>query len=287
MAMFWVMALGMSMLAVGMVVWPLYANRQSKPIATADRETINILLYQDRLAEMEAECDSGALTPEQFEQASMELQRDLLENTVPQQTAQASGSAHRLATSLVVAISLPLLASGIYLWLGTPDAINGKPGSSSVAQHQAAGGMEGMEDAIVRLQGRLAANPDNLDNWLLLGRSLMMQQRYGAAADAYAEAMKHFGENAELIALYAEALTMVQGRVSGRPEELALLALEYNPDTLIALWLAGYAATERDDFATAITHWERLLPLLPAEGRMTRMVTEGLASARQALQDRQ
>lgn len=271
---FGLLALAMAALAVTLVVWPLYFGRGGGGPA---REAINVALYRDRLAELEGERDSGALSVEQFAQAQVELQRDLLENAMPEAAAAAPRRQPRSA--LALALALPLLAGGIYWWLGAPDFIE----VESALQHQRAGGGADMDEAMARLRDRLAANPTDLEGWLLLGRSLTVQQQFAAAADTYAQALNHVGEQADLLALYAEALAMTQGGVGGRPEELALRALELEPDTAIALWLAGYAATERGDFTTAVARWERLLGVLPADSRMTALVQDSLAQARQRL----
>lgn len=269
---FAVLAFAMVALATALVVWPLLAPRLGGGPA---REAINVALYRDRLAELEAERDSGTLPAEQFEQARVELQRDLLENAAPEAPTTLRQRQPRSAVLLVVVV--PLLAGSIYFWLGAPDFIT----VERVAPSPSTSG--NMDEAVARLRARLAANPDDLAGWRLLGRSLMVQQQYQAAADAYAQAMQQVGEQAELLALYAEALAMVQGRVSGQPEALARRALTLDPDNLIALWLAGYAAGEQGDFATAVMRWERLEGLLPADGSMAKRVQESLAEARQQL----
>lgn len=269
---FGLLAFAMVALAAALVAWPLLAPRVGGGPA---RETINVALYRDRLAELEAERDTGAMSTEQFEQARVELQRDLLENAAPE--APRALWRRQPRSALLLATLLPLLAGGIYLWLGAPDFIE----VEQATQHQSAGG--NMDEAVTRLRARLAANPNDLEGWLLLGRSLTVQQQYKAAADTYAQALQQVGEQADLLGLYAEALAMVQGRVSGQPEVLALRALTLDPDSIIALWLGGYAASERGDFATAVTRWERLLSVLPADSRMTKRVQESLAEARQRL----
>lgn len=271
---FVLMACAMLVLAVALVVWPLYFHRRA---AGPAREAINVALYRDRLAELQAERDSGALSADQFAQAEVELQRDLLENAMPETPMTPLQRQPR--TAIALGMLLPLLAGGIYLWLGAPDFIE----MERATQHQVGGGMGSMDEAVARLRNRLANNPNDLEGWLLLARSLTVQQQYGAAADTYAQAMQQMGEQAELLALYAEALAMAQGRVGGRPEELARRALELDPNSVIALWLSGYGASERGDFASAVARWERLLGLLPADGRMTTMVQESLAEARTRL----
>jgi cytochrome c-type biogenesis protein CcmH len=177
---------------------------------------------------------------------------------------------------LLLVVVLPLLSGGIYWWLGAPDFIALEP----VPAQQAASDAGGMEDALQKLRARLAVTPADLDGWMLLGRTLMVQQQYTAAADTFAQAQRHVGERADLLAAQAEALSMTQEQVGGRSQQLAMRALELDPDNHLALWLSGYAAYGQGDSTSAVRHWERLLALLPAQNPMTQLVLDGLAQAR-------
>src|SRR3977135_212611 len=87
--------------------------------------------------------------------------------------------------------------------------------------------------------------------------------------------------DAQLLADYADALAMAQGRtLRGEPEKILLRALAVDPNNVKALLLAGTAAFNRNDGASAVRHWERVLGLLPAESEMVQRVQASIAQAR-------
>ena len=49
-----------------------------------------------------------------------------------------------------------------------------------------------------------------------------------------------------------------------------------------ALVLAGTAAYEREDYAAAVVHWERLLKRLPPDSEDARVLSESIGKARAA-----
>jgi cytochrome c-type biogenesis protein CcmH len=81
----------------------------------------------------------------------------------------------------------------------------------------------------------------------------------------------------------AELLGRQQGGLGGRPTELVEQALKVAPDYWKALALAGRAAFDREDFAAAVTHWEKLRTLVPGESTALAAIDEGLAQARARL----
>ena len=62
---------------------------------------------------------------------------------------------------------------------------------------------------VERLAERLQQEPDNLEGWVMLGRSYFILKRYSEAAQAYANVMALAEEETpDLLADYAEALAM-------------------------------------------------------------------------------
>src|SRR5260221_10059584 len=92
---------------------------------------------------------------------------------------------------------------------------------------------------------------------MMLGRSYAVLGRFGEATEAYAKAAARMPRDAQLLADYADALAMAQGRtLQGEPERILLRALAIDPNNVKALLLAGTAAFSRNDGAAAVRHWE-------------------------------
>ncbi len=61
---------------------------------------------------------------------------------------------------------------------------------------------------------------------------------------------------------------------------LIMRALKIDPNHVKSLALAGTIAFDKKDFATAITHWEKMATLVPPDTEMSRNVRSSIAEAR-------
>jgi cytochrome c-type biogenesis protein CcmH len=134
---------------------------------------------------------------------------------------------------------------------------------------------------VERLAARMKENPEDAEGWTMLGRSYAVIDRYAEAAVAYANAVKRSEPDAQLLADYADALAMAQGRnLRGEPERLIAQALKVDPQNVKALMLAGTVAFEKKDFKGAIAYWERILKALPPDSPIADSVRDSIADAR-------
>ena len=126
---------------------------------------------------------------------------------------------------------------------------------------------------VVQLEEKLKAEPDNPTGWFMLGRSYMVMKRFPDAATAFEEAHKQNPLDAETKLSLADALAMTSGgKMAGRPAQLVDEALVLAPENPKALWLAGMAAREINMNEQAVSHWQKLLPLLASDPQSTEEV---------------
>ncbi len=234
------------------------------------RDAINVAVYRDQLRELEADLRAGTLAADHYEKARREIEARLLEDVGG--GGAAAGKPRARAAALTLGIAIPLCALAIYLVVGNPQALS--PQAESVSEQQ-------VQMLIERLAARLRDSPEDAEGWILLGRSYAVLGRFGEATQAYANATARMPKNAQLLADYADALGMAQGRrLQGEPEKIIARALEADPDNLKALALAGTAAFEKNDYAKAVDHWERMLRLVPADSELAQAVRASIAEAR-------
>lgn len=264
---FFVAAALLTLAAVLFVALPL-ARRRSRPMVLP-HDAANVAVYQDQLAELQADLDAGTLSPSQFEAAKNELERRLLQDV---QGEPGVGEARFPRwPALVVAVAIPLLAAGLYWQLGNPAAITAPRLAGLTPQQQ-------VETLLPALEKHLAQQPDDATGWRMLAKAYMALERFPEAATALDHAARLLPEDAQVLADYADALAMVQGqRLAGRPAQLLARALELDPDNGKALYLAGYAALEAGDRQAAADHWKRLLAQLPADSEDANLVRRQLA----------
>lgn len=269
---FFISALALSALAAAFIVVPLWRKPRDSAVEI-DRKAANLGIFRDQLAELEREKAEGSLAEADFEQARSELQRRLLEEVEPgdSETAAASATpARKLA--IILAILLPLLGLLGYGVLGNPRALDAE---QRIARPQMT--QEQIEGMVAKLAQRMEANPDDPKGWLMLGRSYKSMGRYEDAVKAYARAEKEIEKDPDLLASYAEAIAIANGKgLSGKPAQLVEKALKLDPQHGHSLFLAGAAAMERGDRKAGIAYWEALLPQVEPDSDIDRMLRSGI-----------
>jgi cytochrome c-type biogenesis protein CcmH len=242
----------------------------TEPISRRDA---NISIHRDQLRELDADLRAGLLAEADYERARRELEARALEDArsaAPEHRPPARGR----AAAWAVGAGLPLLAAALYLVVGNPGALLPQSDPHAITVQQ-------LDAMVERLATRLRDSPGDAEGWKLLGRSYSALGRFPESAEAYAKAAALDPRDAQLLADFADVLAMTRGqRLEGEPEKLIARALEIDPTNLKALALAGTAAYARKDFATAATHWEKMLPLVPPDSEDARTIRANVHEAR-------
>ncbi|MFU8821079.1 MAG: tetratricopeptide repeat protein [Gammaproteobacteria bacterium] len=190
---------------------------------------------------------------------------------------QADRSSSALGVGIVVAFAIPVIAVMLYSHWSTWDWGAGgmqRAGADAAAMHE-------MEDAIQALEQRLASNPQDIESWLLLGRSYMSMRRFDGAARAYRQAANLDGNNSvQILADLGEALALsdpegLQGE-AGAIFERVLASSPMHPK---GLWYGGLNAYENANWALADERLSMLLTLNPPE-TLIPILEERIADAR-------
>ena len=240
MILFWSIAAALTAAALLFLLPPLLRRRSTAPDA---RVAANAAIYREQLDELAEELQRGALTQDEFERASREVERRIVAEHAGGAPAQAS---HRptTATALALGLLLPLAVVIGYLQLGDRRALTAETIQQSDPKQMAA--------LVERLTAHLNQTPQDAEGWALLGRAQSSLGRYGPALQAYARALQLMPENRELLVELVKTLA-----------------------------IAGRAAFETRDYAGAINFWEQILPFAPPESEFARTVSESIAEARQ------
>ncbi len=153
-----------------------------------------------------------------------------------------------LVASMVVA------TLGLYLWLGTPAAL----------QSQAADAPQNLEQAVEQLRAALDEHPERSEGWVLLARSQLELGRMADAAASFERALRLEPEQPELLIEAAQARARAQPKMLFDDTGLQWLqhARELAPDNQRATWLVGIVQRQRGQDKAAVRTWESLLPRL-------------------------
>jgi cytochrome c-type biogenesis protein CcmH len=171
-------------------------------------------------------------------------------------------------------IALPALSAALYWQLGRPEQPAAPFALRPVAPAQVAGS-EGqgagdqavppVEVMIEQLEQRLAAQPDDLEGWLRLGRAHMMAERFADAAGAYRKAIAVHAGVAALHAALGEALLMASGGIVTEPARAAFdQAAALDPGNVQARFYRGVGLLQQGEREAALEVWVELVRAAPA-----------------------
>ncbi|MDH0334335.1 c-type cytochrome biogenesis protein CcmI [Metapseudomonas otitidis] len=269
---FWLAAGLLLLVALAFLLIPVLRGRKAQ--AEEDRTALNVALYQERLAELQAQHEAGTLTEAQLEAGRAEAARELLADT---EGAAADRSA-RLgrALPLLAALLVPALGLGLYAHWGSSDKVQ----LAREMREQP----RTIEEMTARLEKAVQAQPDSAEGWYFLGRTYMAQERPVDAAKAYERAVQIAGRQPELLGQWAQALYFAsQKRFTPEVQALTEDALKADPNEVTSLGLLGIAGFEEGRFKDAISYWERLIAVLPQDDPSRAALQGGIDRARERL----
>ncbi|MDR0279045.1 MAG: c-type cytochrome biogenesis protein CcmI [Paucimonas sp.] len=260
---FWLASGLLLLVALSFLLIPVLRGRRAQQ--EEDRTALNVALYQERVAELQAQADAGVLDADALARGKDEAARELLADT---ENADISRSA-RLGKALpiVAAFLVPAMAVGLYLHYGASDKV--------ALTQEFAQAPQSLDEMTSRLERAVAAQPDNAEGLYFLGRAYMAQERPADAAKAFERAVGVAGRAPELLGQWAQALYFANDK-QWTPQFQALTdeALKADPKEVTSLGLLGIAAFEGERYQDAIDYWNRLLAQLP-EGDSSRAALLG------------
>lgn len=285
----WVGIALLTLLAISFVFWPFVrAHRLQQAEAAEDRKVQNIDIFRERVAELEAEKESGSLEQAEFDQLKLELEKNLLHDAVDTQVASAPLQLNRgnVVTVTLLAMLVPALAFGLYAEYGRSDdlqaALNTSEAAATLAEKP-----RSIDDAISMLEEELAQRPDNAEGWYMLGTTYIGIQRYDEGLAALRKVLELLPEEAPqrvgVMGQYAQALFFANGNTMTdevRAQIDRTLAVE--PYEITVLGLLGIDAFENQNYQAAIDYWSK--GLINAEGEAADSLKAGIQTARQRLQ---
>ncbi|WP_295450570.1 c-type cytochrome biogenesis protein CcmI [uncultured Thiodictyon sp.] len=295
MTIFWILAAGLTGLAILFILWPLL--RAPTAGTRPSQGQLNLEVFRRRREELDGDLAAGVLEQAQYDTALKDLERELLHDlggdpTLPAAPLAGAGRAPILA--LLLALALPTGAVLIYLQLGDPGIIATLAATGTAADTPAGPRDQApsMDALVQRLAERLEKNPGNVDGWLMLGNTYLAMEQPKKALAAVEHAYQLAPGQVSVLLAYAGALATNAGNsLSGRPAELIRTALKIEPGNPDARWLDGMLAYQEGRFAAAAQTWQGVLdemdpagPEAEQMGQMAQMVAEarnraGLPSA--------
>jgi len=269
---FLLVAATLTLTAFLFVLPPLWRKHE---LAAANMDERNALIAKQRLAELKQQLQSGALNQQQYNEQLAELEQALSDDLNIKSQAVPSTTQNRWMV-FVLAAAIPVLAGSLYAILGTYKAIN--PDPEMLGTSPAATSREEVNKMVATLAERMKTRPDDVEGWVMLGKSYKYLQQYPQALDAFEHAYKLSNNQVEILLHYADALASANNQqMTGKPAELVFKALTLEPDNLVGLWLGGMAKAQAGDALGALKLWQKLEALLPPGSPEQKQVQDLLA----------
>lgn len=280
--------------AMAAILWPMFSASQQ----TAPKDDRESQLYMDQIGEVDRDLARGVLSEDQAKSARTEIERRLLGALRRQETSVLSSSRGARMITIAFVATLPLVAGGLYLHLGSPtlpDQPFAKRKVGEPALAQAAGTHSEMRERIAALEARLQDAPDDVEGQALLARSYASVGEYQRALNAYRRAnelaggsdRRLAGEMAEVLVLANDGLVpddafqifqMINADFPDDPQAAYYLALGKAQSGNTADALAELVALR--DRSPAGAPWLGTVTALIAEIDPSANVTPGLPPAR-------
>lgn len=269
---FWLAAGLLLLVALSFLLIPVLRHRRAQ--LEEDRTALNVALYQERVAELQAQQEEGVLDAAQMDAGRAEAARELLADT----EGAAAPRVSRLGkpAPLLAAILVPVLGLGLYLHFGASDKVE--------LTREFSQAPKSMEEMTQRLERAVAAQPESAEALYFLGRTYMTEERPADAAKIFERTVNLAGRQPELLGQWAQALYFADGKKwSDQIQALTDEALKADPKEVTSLGLLGIAAFEGQRYQDAIDYWNRLLEQLPPEDKSRIALQGGITRATEKL----
>ena len=273
---FVVIALGIVLCVAVVLLWVLLRDRT--PVTLASQANANAKVYRDQILDLDREHDSGHISDQEWQQSRDELSLRLLEDTSAVDDPAAKAEKPATLTALVLAVALPLSAMGLYMWVGQPEALNPLALKSPDQVDP-----KDLAKLAQTLAEKLKEKPDNLQGWVMLGRTYRTLENFEGALNAYDTALK-LSDDDDLKLERIEVIAMQrQGQFDGEPWRVIREILQKDPEHFGALLTAGSASYAEGKFADALKYWEKARKPLDANNSDLPGLDNAIATVRDKL----
>ncbi len=288
-------------------------NRIDATTEITEREAVNISLYRDHLADLDASLKIGSIDQDQYDQLKNELERNLIEDSNVSRISRGNdgvdasvannSSAHSLVTQKRSKVHIPIFLSFIvilpvaciflYQNLGNADAVilEGKLILQTQLQEQLMISSEpeklGDElqqlgrDIVDGLVDRSVKTEIDLDTRVLLARNAVTIGDFNTAIENFQIVLDAQPQAAQVMVELAQAI-FINADSNALPivGVLATRALSIQPNNVMGLGLLGISNFQAGEYRAAINYWEQAINIYPPGSQNALALQNGVEQAR-------
>ena len=283
MSAFWITLLLLLLAACALFIGAGWRQRLA---SDGERNQLNKDFYQQRLDELAQDEAQGVVAERPV--MERELQQTLLTDIPDNDAAQAhSSSRWVLLPGVIVLIAVSL---GTYLktgglaqtsgWMQVKQAYPALRARVMDPQAQPLS-MEELAQLQLGLRSALQSEPNNMNDWAMLGRLGMVLNNATTASQAFEHALQLAPNNIDLKQDYAEVLTRSSDPQDNRQAGLILRdLLKDDHSNVRTLSLLAFNAFEQQQYVQAIGAWQTMLKLIPADAHRRTMIERSIEQAK-------
>lgn len=263
-SLFMMAALALLLFLSLVIVWPWL---RATP-ASVSLLQLNITVFRERLAELDADQQAGRLDQEAYQAQKIELERQLLAVT---DSVDLSGQrrAPRLVVGLVF-LWLPLMAIAGYVLIGDRQPVyaywQALDQYDQVAEQLLTGQIESPPESVTDAIGLLQAmqthvyrNPTDAQRWLAMSQAYVVVEAIESALEALSRAQRRAPEDDQIAMTYAQMRFFSQeGQVDEKTKQVLDGVLTRNAQHEGALLLLAMGKQRAGDYPVAIDYLNRI-----------------------------
>lgn len=224
--MIWFVLAAFSIAAILILLYPLIQKGKSE----SSREDIGLDVFKRQLSELEADLERGVVTAEDAEATRIEIKRRILKAGKSKGTAFGELQNRPVVVATILGLITLGGSFGLYSVMGSPEVPSSPLAARDIEAEKRQFAGQNLNTLVKRLAERLQEQPDNLDGWVLLGRTLSRMQRYEDAAKTYLQATTIAPQDADLYVGAGENYYfLAKGIVSDASLSSFAKALSINP----------------------------------------------------------
>lgn len=254
-----------------------------------NREAENQQWYQQRLAELDEDKSSGRITDSDYQQAKTEL-----EKTVVSDSRNIEQDVRWLpAKPWLPIVLLVLIAVGFYSAFGSwtqqrqaDEALQQLPElGKTVLQQQQQVDADTLATFALGLRQKLQRQGDDPIAWWIYAGLMTDLQQFDQANSAFQRSLQQDPDRVGTLISYARFLLQNGGKANNQQAaQLLARVLRIEPNNVDALSLTGFVAFENGNFPQAVSAWQQLLQLTPADSPRRAVVEQAITDARSQMQ---
>ncbi|OUR76864.1 c-type cytochrome biogenesis protein CcmI [Alphaproteobacteria bacterium 46_93_T64] len=182
--MIWFVLCAITLVAAILLLLP-FLNKRA---VTISRQEQGISVYKQQLAELDADVARGVVNEADVEPVRVEIQRRILR--VGEQEDRVRGALKGAQPKLALMLLVLVFGSTftLYKYLGSPQLPSQPLAARDIEKEKRDFAGQDFETLVERLAEKLSEQPDNVDGWVLLARTLSRMRRFDEAAATYIKA---------------------------------------------------------------------------------------------------